>query len=168
MGTHQDVDVARHESFEHSPTLLSLHGSRKEFHTHRQIAQKFTQGVEVLLSQDLRRCHDARLTTIVNSDECHHQCHECLTTAHIPLQESVHLSSRLHVGTNLTDDTFLSFGQLEGQMVVEEAVEMFTNGVEHDALVAQLTVFHIAQDVQLHIKQFLEFQSELCMAQRFR
>ena len=50
-------------------------------------------------------------------------------------------------------------------MVVEEAVEMLADGVEDDALVTQLTIFHIAQDVQLHIEKLLEFKSQLCMSQ---
>ena len=53
-------------------------------------------------------------------------------------------------------------------MVVEEVVELLPNGVHDNALVAQLAVFHIAQDVELHIEEFLELEAQLCMTQGFR
>ena len=83
------------------------------------------------------------------------------------MQEAVHLVARLHVGADFLDDTLLCSGEFEGQVVVEEVVEMFANGAEDDAFAAELAVLHVAQDVELHVEEFFELETELRKTEGF-
>ena len=46
-------------------------------------------------------------------------------------------------------------------MVVEEVVKVFAHLWKLDAVVAQLTVLCVAQDIELHEEEFLELEAEL-------
>ena len=114
----------------------------------------------MLLGQYLCWRHDACLIAIVQCDEHRHECHKGLSTAHITLQQPVHLPSGAHVLTDFADDTLLGICQLEGQVVVIEAVEDIANSREYVATEFASLVAGIPQNVQLDVEQFFELQSQ--------
>lgn len=85
----------------------------------------------MLLGKDFRRCHDTSLVAVVEGNEHRHQSHQSLATAHVTLQQAVHLPAGASVLTNLTDDPFLCLRQLEGQVVMIERIEIVTYLGEH-------------------------------------
>ena len=116
----------------------------------------------MLLGQYLCGGHQACLIAVVESNEHRHECNECLARAHIALQESVHLPSRAHVGPDFVHDTFLCTSEFEGQILVIERVKDIANCREDVATILATLVAGIAQNVELHIEQFLELQSDTC------
>ena len=122
MSTHKDVDFAPHQSFEHSGSFLPLHCASEQLHPDGEVAQKLAQGVKVLFCQNLGGCHDAGLVAIVDGDECHHESYQRFAASHVALQKPVHLSSRLHVGSDFLDDSLLGIGERTGNVPLEAMV----------------------------------------------
>ena len=89
----------------------------------------------MLFGQDLGGCHDTSLEAVVQGDEHSHQGYEGLTTAHIALQQTVHLPAGAHVLTNLVHHALLGACQREGQVLMIERVEDVADAVEHIATV---------------------------------
>ena len=143
MGAHEYLDVTCGEVFQDVFTLLALHDTCEEFHTDIHIFQEVTEGLEVLLGEDFRRCHQAGLETIVEGDEHCHQCHERLARAYVTLQESVHLATTAHVGSYLVHHSLLCPRQLEGEVVGIETIEDVADAVEDIASVLASLVARI-------------------------
>ena len=59
-------------------------------------------------------------------------------------------------------DTFLCTSEFEGQVLVIERVKDVANCREDVATILATLVAGIAQDVELHIEQFLELQTDTC------
>ena len=121
----------------------------------------------MLLGQNLRRSHDASLVVIVKGNEHRHQRHQCLPRSHIPLQQSVHLSSASHIRANLPYHPFLCICQRKGQVPLVELVEDAAHMLEHISVVFPSVVAGVAHNVQLHVEQLLELQSYTRMSQLF-
>ena len=111
----------------------------------------------MLLGQNFGRRHDAGLKTVINSNEHGHQSDERLARSHVTLQQTIHLSSRPHVVPYLVHHPFLCTCQAKGQVMMVKAVEGFAHMRENVALVFFPIFSGVAQDIQLDVKQFLEF-----------
>ena len=114
----------------------------------------------MLFGKDFRRCHHARLVTVVDGDEHGHQGDKRLARTHIALQQAVHLPSASHVGTYLVHHPFLCSGEFKGQVVGIEPVELCSDTVEDVPPVLAPVVAGIAEDVELHVEKLLEFQAD--------
>ena len=107
MCAHQYIYLPCGQCVEHLAATFAFHHARKQFNTHRHIAQKLANGAEVLLGQYLGGRHDARLKAIVNSQQHGHQGHERFARSHVALQQAVHLYTASHIGTYLVHHTLL-------------------------------------------------------------
>ena len=163
MGSHENLDVARSQVGKNLLSLLALHDTRQQFNPDVHALQERADGLQMLFGKDFRRSHHTCLITIVQGDEHGHQRHERLARTHIALQESVHLSSAAHIGSDFVHHPFLRPCQFEGEMVGIEAVEDVGDAVEDIASVFASLVAGISQDVELHVEEFLEFQSYLSL-----
>ena len=123
-------------------------------------------GFVMLLSKNFCRSHHASLKVVVYSHEHHHQCHERFSAAHVALQEPVHLSAAADICAYLPDYTLLRVGQVKRQAHFVESVEIVADLVKRKAFVSLRANLCMSQDVQLHIEELLELQSELRFLQQ--
>ncbi len=77
----------------------------------------------MLFRKNLRRRHDTGLEPVVECNQHAHECHECLPASHVALQQPVHLPTAPHVTAYLANHTFLSTGELKGQLFLIKAME---------------------------------------------
>ena len=159
MRSHQYMHLARSKTLQNLLAFLAFHDAREQFHAHRHVAKKLFYRGKMLLGENLCRSHDACLIVVVYGYQHRHQGHKRLSRAHVSLQQTVHLLARNHVFPYFADNPFLCFGQREGQVVVIERVEHRPHVLEHKAAVLAPLVGSIAQDVQLHVEEFLELES---------
>ena len=111
----------------------------------------------MLLRKHFRRCHDACLVSVSNGDErCQYSDHG-LSAAYISLQETVHLTSALHVVSDLGYHPFLGSGQREGESFIA-FVECLADLRHVDALVRTASYVFLFQKRELQIEQLFEFQ----------
>lgn len=125
-----DVDGAVHQSVEYLPASLSFYDACQQFYAQVHPFQEVPEGLKVLFGKDFRRCHHARLVTVVDGDEHGHQGDKRLARTHIALQQAVHLPSASHIGTYLVHHPFLCSGEFKGQVVGIEPVELCSDAVE--------------------------------------
>ena len=90
-----------------------------------------------------------------------HECHQRLARTHVALQQTVHLTPRAEVGTDLMHDTLLCAGKLKGQVVAVEIVEQRTNALKNIALVFLAPLRGIAQNVELDVEELFKLQPHL-------
>ena len=86
---------------------LALDDACQQFDANGHIAEEVADGLQVLFGEDFRRCHHTSLIAVVECNEHRHQRHKRLSTAHIALQQAVHLPSRAHIGTNFAHHALL-------------------------------------------------------------
>ena len=72
----------------------------------------------MLVSQNLRRRHDAGLISVINSEQAAHEGYEGLSGTYIALQKTVHLMAGLEVIVYLMYDAFLCTGKGKRQGLV--------------------------------------------------
>ena len=161
MCAHEDIDTAVGKTCQNLLALLTFDDTRQQLHPDIHTLKEVANGLQVLLSENLRGCHDASLEAVVDSDEHGHKRHKGLATAHVPLEQAVHLTARPHVVTNLVHHSLLSSRELEMEIVTIKAVEDGTYLGEDIALVFIALLGGIAQDVELHIEEFLKLQTFL-------
>ena len=114
VGAYKNLDATVEQAFEHLLASFALDDTGQQFHSDIHSFQKVGDGLQVLFGENLRRCHDTRLITVVEGDEHRHQGHQCLSAAHIALQQTVHLSTRAHILADLPDDALLGFCERKG------------------------------------------------------
>ena len=165
---HQNLHLASEQSVQDVLSLFAFHNAGEQFHAYRHILQESLDGLQMLLCQDLRRCHDTGLKTIVQRDEHCHERHQRLAAAHVALQQAVHLSAGTHVLTDFMHHPFLGSRQRERQVLTIKRIEDAADAVEYISAILAALVAGIAKDVQLHEKQFLELHSETRLLQVFR
>ena len=76
-----------------------------------------TKALKMLVGKDLCRCHQAALRSRADGEQHANKGNHGFSTSHIPLNQSVHLLTRLHVFKNLPNHTLLSVCELEGKML---------------------------------------------------
>ena len=161
VGPNQNVHLARGHPLQNRLAGCAFDRTGQQLHPHGHGSEELTQALQVLLGQDLRGRHDGRLVSIVDGDERRQQRHHCLSTAHIPLQQPVHVPTGVHVGTDLSQHAFLCVRQGERQLVVVESVEGFADVLEPHAREVFCQRFFVLNQSQLKQKQLLEAQPVL-------
>ena len=167
MCAHEYVHAAVGESLQYVFPSLALHYARKQFHANVHVAQELAYRGEMLFGKDFRGCHDACLESVVQGDEHGHQRHECLSAAHVALQQTVHLSAAAQVLAYLPHHALLCVGERKWQVAAVEAVECLADMPEDVSAVFAPLVGGISQYVELHVEEFFELQSEACVLQVF-
>ena len=158
VGPNQNVHLARCHPLQNRLAGCAFDRTGQQLHPHGHGSEELPQALQVLLGQDLRGRHDGRLVSIVDGDERRQQRHHCLSTAHIPLQQPVHVPTGVHVGTDLSQHAFLCVRQGERQLVVVESVEGFADVLEAHAREVFCQRFFVLNQRQLKQKQLLEAQ----------
>ena len=161
MRAHEDVYAAVGKARQDLLALLTFDDTRQQLHPDIHTLKEVANGLQVLLGENLRGSHDTSLEAVVYGDEHGHKRHKGLATAHVPLEQAVHLTARPHVVTNLVHHSLLSSRQLEMQIVMVKGVEDRAYLGEDIALVFITLLSGIAQDVELHIEEFLKLQTFL-------
>ena len=65
MGAHEDLYRTVGNALKDGLALLSFHNAGEQFHADIHVAQKLSDGGQMLFGQDFRRRHDAGLIAIV-------------------------------------------------------------------------------------------------------
>ena len=119
----------------------------------------------MLISQNFCRGHQAGLVLIVERNEHTHKRHHRLTAAYIPLQQTVHLLSRTHIGPDLPDNPFLCISQFKSEMPVVKIIEVITNCSKHMAIRFLQSRNPLFQQPELDKEQLFELQPGLCLCE---
>ena len=105
--------------------------------------------------------HDAGLITVVKRDQCCHECDYRLATAHISLQQTVHLLAAAHVMAHLADDPLLGTREWELQHIIIKVMEISPDTTEHMTHQATAATLDVMQDIEFKEEEFLKLQSQL-------
>ena len=127
MSAYHNVDGSFEKTFEHLFSAFAFHNACQQFNAHRHVAQEIANGLQMLLSENLRGGHNSGLETIIECNEHRHERHECLTRTHIALQQPIHLPPTTHVGSYFAHHTLLCTRQFKRQMLMEESIEVVAN-----------------------------------------
>ena len=83
------------------------------------------------------------------------------------MQQAVHLFPAPAIFADFPDDPLLGFRQGKGQVLAVKTVEIVPHGLERMPLEISLALVFQLEDVELDVKQFLEFETVLCLAEQF-
>ena len=153
------MDSAVEQTVVDRHAVLGCRRTREQGYMHgvAERRQKGFEGLVVLVGEDLRRRHDTGLVAVIDGEQATHERHEGLTGTDVALQEAVHLATGLEVIVYLVDDAFLRVGEVERQGFVE-GVKTRPDHRHGEARVL-LAPLHLAEDLELDIKELFEFQS---------
>ncbi len=88
-------------------SLFFRGGTGEKFYVYSNLCCQWSQCLKMLRGKNLRRRHQTGLCAIVKSNEHAQQCHKGFPASHIALQQTVHLTPAVHIGTYLLYHTFL-------------------------------------------------------------
>ena len=159
VGSHEYVYLALGQTVEYVGASSSFDHSGEQFYVYIHISQHLADGGQVLLCQYLCGRHDARLVAVAYGYEHGHERHQRLARAHVSLQQPVHLSATRHVVSYLPHHAFLRIGEVEGQVVAVEVVELGAGAAEDVAAILAAVVAGVAQYVELHIKELFKLEA---------
>ena len=115
----EDGDTAVLEAGVYLAALLGGAAARKERAPHASSFEVPAHIGVMLLRQDFRRSHDARLESVaVGNQACQHGDHG-LAGTDVSLQQAVHLMAAGQVGTYFLNDAFLGAGEVKWQFPVQ-------------------------------------------------
>ena len=152
MCTYQNVNSAAAKQIMEKHTLFLSRTTCQQCHVNgvTQRRKKGLQCLVVLVSQNLRRRHNACLKPVINRQQAAEQSHQRLARTDIPLQQAVHLMTGLEVLMNLADNTFLRIGQFERKRFVQR-VETVANQ-RHPKTGIHLAALLLAKKLQLDVE----------------
>ena len=165
MGSDKDLHLARKQPSMYLVALFLAGRTGKQLDAHADGSEQRAQRLIMLRGENLGRRHHAGLVTVVDGHEHRHEGDKGLAAAHIALQEAVHLAAAAHIGANLFEHPFLGTGEVKGQTLPIEAVEVLADGGKGESAQPAHTLAGIAQDIELQIEKFLEFEAELGSSQ---
>ena len=166
MRSYQDMHISGQQSGKNSLPLFSFNGSGQQLNTDIHAEKQFFYGFIMLIGEYLRRGHHTCLITIIQSQQHTHQSNQCFSASDIPLQKAVHLPPAAYVVTYFLQYPFLSTRQLKRKILGIECVKYIPYLLKNIAPISSLPVFGIPKNIQLHIKQFLEFETVLRSAEQ--
>ena len=161
MGTDKDLQLAVHQRLVDGGAFPLARRACQKSYLHAQPFGQRLNRFQVLSCENLGGCHNACLIAVIQSYQGCHESDYRLATAHIALQQAVHLLATTHIVTNLADDPLLSPRERELQEVMVEIVEVVSHmgkGMPHQSAG---TAFDIMQDIEFQEKQLLELETEL-------
>ena len=149
MSADEEVDLAPLKTLFDLSFCRRLDRTREQFHADAQTLKHLCD-VEVMLGgQNFGRCHHAGLEAVVDGYQHAKQRHQRFATAHVALQQPVHLMAALHVIANLFHHPFLRIGQRKGEPFVIESVEKIAHHWKKVSVRTPLTVVFGILVVQL-------------------
>ena len=84
----------------------------------------------MLGGKNLGWSHYARLIAVIYGHKHAEQRHYGLAATHITLQKAVHLTRPTYISTNFTEHSFLRIGEVKGQTLLVESVEIVAYSAE--------------------------------------
>ncbi len=120
----------------------------------------------MLQSQNFGGSHQTRLKTIIDGNQHAQQRYKRFSASNIALQQSIHLFAGSRILANFLNHLFLGIRQREREMLFVKCVEMFSHFSENKSIKLRLAVDSIAHNIQLDIKQLLEFETVFGIAQK--
>ena len=135
MGADKNLYGTVEQTVENLLTFLAFDNTCQHGHADIHPFQEVHDGLQVLFGKNLRRCHNACLIAVVQSDEHRHQGYEGLARAYVALQETIHLFATTHILTNLANDALLGLGEWEGKVLLIERVEVVAHLAEYIAAI---------------------------------
>ena len=154
----EDLHLAGGQGIEYGAAALSFDIAREQLHANAQILELSRDSFVVLLRQDLCRRHDARLKTIVESQQTSQCGHHRLARSHISLQQTVHLSATAQITMDLAHHAFLCFGEFKRDMVGIEIFEQGTNARKGPTGDFHFPFSVVLENGKLQIEEFFKFQ----------
>ena len=121
MRADEDMDRAVHQAVMDRYAVLGgcRTGQQRYMYGIAKRRQERFERLVVLVSQDLRRCHDTSLITVIHRQETAEEGDEGLTRTYVSLLQAVHLMTGLEVVMYLVDDAFLGAGKIKRQGFVQ-------------------------------------------------
>ena len=168
MRTYQNMHVSCQQTGKDAFPSFSFDGTGQQFDSDIHSEKQFLYRFIMLVCQNFGRCHHTRLITIIQGKQHAHQGNERFPATYIPLQKTVHLPSAAYVVANFFQYPFLRPCQLKRQVLCIKRIEYVAYFLKDIAAVSPLSVFGIAEDIELYIKQFLEFKTILRPAKQVR
>ena len=110
----EDVNLAIGEALLYLLLLTGAERAYQQFYSYVLVSKIFLEIGKMLSGQYFGWSHEACLAVVVEGYEDGEQCHEGLSTAHIALQQTIHLPTAAHIGAYFFDDSFLRSSEREG------------------------------------------------------
>ena len=148
----------------HLSSFCSLAASCKKCSAYSGWSKELLDVLKVLLRKYFCRSHDTRLIAIANSYQSAQERNHCLSATHISLQKTIHLMAALEIVTNLSNHTFLSTSEREGEGFIT-FVECLTNLRHHNTVVGPASDIFLFKQRKLQIEELLKFQTILGLFQ---
>ena len=117
MGADRQSDFAGCNPLAHNAFFFDCHGAGQKSDRDAHGFKQTTQGLMVLLCQNLRRCHQRRLTAIDGCKIRGCRRHHGLAAAHIALHQPVHRRAFSEISQNLIHSFFLGTSERKGQRI---------------------------------------------------
>ncbi|OPZ10824.1 MAG: hypothetical protein BWZ06_01832 [Bacteroidetes bacterium ADurb.BinA261] len=166
MCSDQNIDITRQQIGVNFFPFLRSGRSGKQCHLHIHIGQKLRKRSEMLQSQNFGGSHQTRLKSIIDGNQHAQQRYKRFSASNIALQQSIHLFAGSRILANFLNHLFLGIRQREREMLFVKCVEMFSHFSENKSIKLRLAVDSIAHNIQLDIKQLLEFETVFGIAQK--
>ena len=108
-----ELDLPARDSRQYLIPFLLFRRAGQQGYFYIHIFQKPHDCRIMLGCQNLRQRHHTSLAMVIDRQQHGEQSDQSLPASHISLQKAVHLTPASHIGTNLTDNTFLRIRQFE-------------------------------------------------------
>ena len=113
----------------------------------------------MLSGKNLSGSHYARLIAVIYGHKHTEQRHYGLAATHITLQKAVHLTRPTYISTYLTEYTFLRIGEVKGQTLLVESVEIVPYSVERMSHSFAAELVCLPQNGKLNVEELLKFEA---------
>ena len=151
----QYIDVPRCQLLQDLAALRCLRISGEVSDADRKSFVEMLECLIVLPCQDLGRCHECALISILY-DLGERECRDSrLAAPDIPLHQTVHRDEPFHIVLDITKGLLLPLGQPEGELLAHPLDEL-TGWRALDALSPLFSLFTQEQDACLHEEQFFK------------
>ena len=115
----------------------------------------------MLVRQNFGRRHHASLITVIQRQQHTHQGNQRFPASYISLQEAIHLPATADIVPYFLQYPLLCTCQLKRKILCIKCIEHLSHFLKDISTISFLSVFGVAEDIQLNIKQLFELKAIL-------
>ena len=138
-------------------TLFCRSRSCKERNRHSRLCRQRTQSHVVLAGKNFGWRHHACLCAVVKSNQHRHKCDEGFSATDIPLKQTIHLTSGIHVAAYLFYNPLLCTCKFKRKTSIVEVIENLPYSRKSQTLQSRRAFAAISLNVKLEKKQLFIF-----------